>query len=85
MGYTGLRGIYLWPEKEKSQMNSHELVKSNWNLFQAGEITLAELEARNDAVKVEVVSVPREVRKAQQIFAPHSEKGCPVDKEECPF
>ncbi len=63
-------------------MTSHETIKSNWSLFISGEITAAELEARNDAVKIEVVSIPREVRKAREIFAPHSEKGCPVDSAE---
>ncbi len=65
-------------------MTSHEQVKENWSLFRSGKITLAELEARNDSVKVEVVSIHKHpiVEKAREIFAPHSEKGCPVDSTE---
>ena len=65
-------------------MDNHEAVKTNWSLYRAGKITLAELLSRNNRiclaseVHVVKVSTPAGVQAAQKILG--SEKGCPAEE-----
>jgi hypothetical protein len=65
--------------------DNHTLIKQNWDLFKSDEIKTAdELIARNEKVtgpvKVVKVSTHPTVERAKEIFAPHSEKGCPAEE-----